>query len=300
MRSTRRHCGFMLLEVVVAIGLLVLGMAVIGAQIQTSLWRTHQTDRLAREVFLAESKIAELDTGLIEPEQEIEEDFGRLFPAYAWRLTLEPTEAEELFFIQLEILYDPARDPEEDFDFEEAEVAQVFYTLRAAPRPLDLTVDFGMDEEVAEKLNEDLAGLGGGAIDVHDFNPAIFRDLDMEEILEVLPVFMQAFNIEQSAILTLVPAELRPQLEALFEEYQADDAGEESEEDGLEDSADGEGFYGPGGDRAREAEAEVDEASVKDRAPRDDREEEDRAGRRGRREGRRGSSGGGRSGGGRQ
>ena len=285
----------MLLEVVVAIGLLVLGMAVIGAQIQTSLWRTHQTDRLARVVFLAESKIAELDTGLIEPEQEIEEDFGRLFPAYAWRLTLEPTEEEELFFIQLEILYDPARDPEDDFDFAEAEVAQVYYTLRAAPRPLDLTVDFGMDEEVAEKLNEDLAGLGGGDIDVHDFNPAIFRDLDMEEILEVLPVFMQAFNIEQSAILTLVPAELRPQLEALFEEYQAGDAEEESEEAGFEGSADGEGFYSPGGDRAMEAEA--DETSVEGRVPPDDEEEKDRAGRRSRGEGRRDRSGGRRGGG---
>jgi len=221
MRSLRIHHGFMLLEVVVAVGLLVLGMAVIGAQIQSSLLLTHETDRLARVVFLAESKIAELDTGLIEPEQEIEEDFGRLFPAYAWRMTIEPTEEEELFLITLEILYDPTRDVEEDFDFDEAAVERVYYTLRAAPRPLDLTTDFGMDEEVAEKLNEDLAGLGGGSLDVHDFNPAFFRDLDVEEIAEALPVLMQAFSSDLSSMMALVPEEMRPQLEAWFAEMEA-------------------------------------------------------------------------------
>jgi uncharacterized membrane protein YgcG len=248
MRYRARQVGFILLEVVVAVGLLVLGMAVIGAQIQTSAVRARETDRQARVTFLAESKFAEIDTGLVIPdEDEIEEDFGRLFPAYAWRLRFEPTGEQAadsvnnfdnlgLAFIQLEILHDPRRDPDETFDFDGATVVGEYYTLRAAPRPLDLTLDFGMEDDVAEKLNEDLAGLAGD-LDVHNFNPALFKDLDKEEILKVLPVLMQAFGMRESDILNLVPADLRPQLEAIFDMQNTD---EDLEESGDGDTGGGE------------------------------------------------------------
>jgi hypothetical protein len=89
MHPRTRQPGFMLLEVLVAIGLLVLGMAVIGGQVQTAADLTRETDHLARLVFLAESRLAEIDSGLVVPNEEIgdetgvevEEDFGRLFPA---------------------------------------------------------------------------------------------------------------------------------------------------------------------------------------------------------------------------
>jgi hypothetical protein len=99
MHPQTRQPGFMLLEVLVAIGLLVLGMAVIGGQVQTAADLTRETDHLARLVFLAESRLAEIDSGLVVPNEEIgdetgvevEEDFGRLFPQYASRVTIRPT-----------------------------------------------------------------------------------------------------------------------------------------------------------------------------------------------------------------
>ena len=122
-----------------------------------------------------------------------------------------------------------------DFDSETAEVVGTFYVLHAAPRMLDLSVDFGMDDEVAEKLNEDLAGMVGTDIDVHDFNPAIFRDLEMEEIAVVLPTLMQAFGMQQADILNLVPAEMRPQLESWLANQDSED-GDEADADGGDSS----------------------------------------------------------------
>ncbi len=258
MKRNPAHSGFMLLEIVVAVGLLVLGLAVIGAQVQDMYARRVQTRNIAREVFLAESKIAELETGLVEPEQEQESDFGRLFPEYGWRLTLEPAGARDedtddtasvadsmdelrtgLLFAKLEIFRDQLRtDPDDEFDFdsETAEVVQTFYMLYSVPQPLDLTTDFGMTEEVAEKLNEDLTGLVGADIDVHQFNPAALRDLDMETITEILPTLMQAFGMQQSEIMNLLPAEMRPQLEEWLSSQEGGESGDETGDDGGDES----------------------------------------------------------------
>ena len=232
MRRSSAQSGFMLLEIVLAVGLLVLGLSVIGAQMQQSYFRAHETDTVARVVFLAESKLAEIDTGLIEPEQEIEEDFGRLFPEYAWRLKMEPAGLPEMYFFELEILHDPLREIENEFEFDDAEVAAKFRFLKAAPRPLDLTADFGLDDDAAEDLNARLADLGGGALDVHDFNPSLFRDMEMEDLLEILPALMEAFNISQSEIMNLVPENLRPQLEELFSTAQDDGSGDQGDDTG--------------------------------------------------------------------
>lgn len=246
----------MLLEVVIAVGLLVLGFAVIGAQVQGSLERTRETDQMARVVFLAESKLAEIDTGLIIPKlsEDIEEDFTRLFPHYAWRARIEPLVDETkpvdpaamsdlgLLFIKLDILYDPKRNIDEEFDYDNATLLKTFYTIRAAPRPLDLTADFGMEEDVADKLNEDLAGITGGDIDVRQFSPDIFRNLDVEQLVEIMPTLMQALGAQPSDILSLLPEEMRPQVEALLQDQlpSQDESGEGDQSgDGSQDNPDG-------------------------------------------------------------
>ncbi len=222
--------GFMLLEVVIAIGLLVLGLAVIGAQIQQSSFRAHRTDEIARVVSLAESKIAEIDTGLVEPEQEIEDEFGRLFPEYAWRITLEQAGVPDLWLVKLEILRDPTRDIEQDFDFDVAQVEGVYYMLRLTPRRLDLTTDFGMEDEQAEKLNENLSSLGGDAIDVHDFDPSLFKNLDMDQIAQMLPILMQAFGMKGSELLNLLPPEMQQQFQSVLQDTNPDELQQEAED----------------------------------------------------------------------
>jgi hypothetical protein len=247
--------GFLLLEVVVAVGLLVMGMAVIGAQLQSATDRTYQTNHLARVVFLAESKLAEMNTGLLELELEQEDEFGNLFPYYGWRLLAIPLPEDPnpttprhpldtpMVAVTLQILIDPDRDLEvnEEFDFEEAVVIKTYHTLRTLPRALDLTTDFGLDDERAAEINEQLSGVGGGAVDVNALNPAMFRDMSMEELLEVLPVLMPALGVGEESVLNMVPAEIRPLLEAIFAEQRAESGGNSDEGDS------GDGSSGDGG-----------------------------------------------------
>ncbi len=249
--------AFLLLEVVVAVGLLVMGMAVIGAQLQSATDRTYQTNHMSRIVFLAESKLAEMDTGLLEFELEQEEEFGNLYPYYGWRLLAQPLPEDPnptsprhpldtpMVAVTLQILFDPDRDLEadEEFDFDEAVVIKTYHSLRTLPRALDLTTDFGLDDERAAEINEQLSAVGGGTVNVNELNPAMFRDMSMEELLEVLPVLMPALGVGEESILNMVPAEVRPLLEAIFAEQRNEADGDSGNGN---DSGDGSGGDGTG------------------------------------------------------
>lgn len=200
----------MLLEVVISIGLLVLGLAVIGAQFQNSYVTAHENDRTVRALMLAESKLAELDTGLILPEELIEEDFGYVFPEYAWRMRIEPTHTPELNAITIQILHQPARNVEEEFDFQGAKVVETLYTFRATPRPFDLRKDGGLDDEQIDKLNGALpGGLPGDSIDI----PDLARNTPVEELFKMLPPLLEAFGMSMDDFKRELPEELRAALE---------------------------------------------------------------------------------------
>jgi hypothetical protein len=263
----------MLLEVVVAVALLVLGMAVIGAQLQSAGETTYESDHLSRLVFLAESKFAELDSGLVVPNEEIggesgveiEEDFGRLFPQYASRVTLKPTATPDLVFVQLDIFYDPERmifesgEQLDEFDFDDELIVQTYYTLRAVPKPLNLKTDFGLEDELADRINEDLGSSSiGNSVDVENFSPAVFKDLTLEQLVELLSILQQAFGTDQATLLQLVPESMRGQLQALLAGLGADandESGDGSEGgEGMQDGAGGGGGRGRGdrtGERPR-------------------------------------------------
>jgi len=273
MNQLSRQPAFLLLEVVVAVALLVLGMAVIGTQLQSASEMTYQTDHLARLVFLAESRLAELDSGLVLPSEqisqesgvEIEADFGRLFPQYGSRVTLKPTATPDLVFVQLDVFYDPQRmilesgEPLDTFNFDDELIAQTYYTLRAVPKPLNLRTDFGLEDELAERINGELEGSSiGGAIDVDNFSPAVFKDLSLEQLVELLSILQQAFGADQAALMQLVPESMRGQLQALLAGL--DDGGEDDDGSGDTpggtpgegDSTGGDGRGGNGGEGGRD------------------------------------------------
>ncbi|NOX58832.1 MAG: hypothetical protein GXP29_08245, partial [Planctomycetes bacterium] len=297
-RSRIRQSGFLLLEVVVAVGLLVLGMAVIGTQLQSATDRSIQTDQLARVVFLAESKLTEMSTGLVKFELEQEGDFGRLFPFYGWRIVALPLPEDPnpttprqpldtpMVAITLEVLLDSGRDyqTDEEFDFEEAVVVSTYHTLRSLPRPINLAADFGLDADRAEEINLQLADVGGGLIDVNELNPAMFRDMSMEELLEVLPVLMPALGVGAESMLNMVPAELRPVVEAMIAAQAAggdgssgDGSGDGSGSDGGTDQGssadtgtDTEGSQNTGDDRSGgDAQPSADDEADSQNAPTD-------------------------------
>lgn len=295
----------MLLEMVIAVGLLVLGMALIGAQISTSTDTARETELMSRVVFLAESKIAELDTGLIIPEEEIEEDFGRLFPEFGWRMRIVPAAESELNLITLEILYDFARDPNEEFDFTDAVVMQTYHTLRATPTPLDMTRDFGLEEEQADNINDQLGDLTGGAVDVRDFDPSIFQNLTPKELEQLAGMLINQMGADASALMQLLPPQARGMLQPFLEELQGslDDGSGESGDDGganpVGDGSEGDGAAPgdapgsggqPGDDSGSPNGDSAQDGSDSDRPPRGNRGDRGQGDDRGRGGGRRGNS----------
>jgi len=271
LRQNWRGAGvraFMLLEIVVSVALLVLGMAVIGAQLQSAADTTYATDHLARLVFLAETRMAELDSGLVIPNEqigkdttdvEIEQDFGRLYPQYAARVTLSPTATADLLAVRLDMFYDPTRMIREhgaslpDFEYDDDKIEQTYYTLRAVPKPLNLKTDFGLDDDIAQRINDQVANSATGldGVDVENFSPALFKDLTPEQLVELLSILQQAFGADQSALLQLVPESMRGQLQALMRGLDTGGTGDEGTGDqtGGGDTGGGTGGAGDGGNR---------------------------------------------------
>ncbi len=216
--------GFILLEVVIAVALLLTGLTVIGAQISQSLESSHRSANLTRLMLLVESQLAELDTGLVnfeeEADNEVEGDFTTRFPDYGWRIRFDETATEALLAITLEILHNPRERLTEEFDHDNAEVVHTVYTLRALPPAIDLQKDFGVEDEAIEQLSELMPVED---FDPANFNPAIFREWEFEDLITVLPALVQAFNISLEELTQMVPPELRELLELAGPEFMEDE-----------------------------------------------------------------------------
>jgi hypothetical protein len=100
--------GYVLLEVVIATGLLVVALAIIGGQIQDSGTAIHKMERRLEAARLAEQQFAFLDLGLVQldsVDEVAEGDFGPRFPDWGWRLITEPTAVDGMFRLKLEVLH---------------------------------------------------------------------------------------------------------------------------------------------------------------------------------------------------
>ncbi len=211
-----RH-GYVLLETVIATGLLIVGLAVIGAQIQESDTSIRKMRLRIHALELAEQHLAQLDLGLIELDSvdEVQEgDFGPRYPDYGWRLTTEPTAIEQMFRLTLEVLYlrRPERYQEDDFEHDEADVLLTTYAFRVAPQKLDLRADYGLSEEEFDKVSTTLADSGIPNLDANSFDPTILAKLDFEQMIEVLPVILDAMGVELGDLTGMIPPEVLEQL----------------------------------------------------------------------------------------
>ena len=221
-RGLRRPPAWVLLETVIATGLLVLGLAIIGAQVQDSDTTIDRMQLRTRALLLTEATLAELDLGLVELDsidEEQEEEYGPRYPNFAWRLTTEDTAIEEMFLLKLEVLY-LLRDPEDyenyqegDFDFDEARTLLTTYALRATPRPLNLGEEFGLNDEEYDEIAEKLSALGIQGLDAESFDPKFLAGADMEELLKALPLLADVFGIDLTNLAGVLPPELADLLE---------------------------------------------------------------------------------------
>lgn len=216
-RHSSRLSGYILLETVVATGLLVAGLAVIGAKVQDaerSVWAMRRDMRALR---LAERHFAELDLGLIEldsVDDEQEGDFGPRDPDFGWLLTIEDTAIKEMFLLRLDVLFHRRDDEyrEDEFNFDEAETIQTVYAMRVAPKPINFAVDFGLTEDELTELNEKLIELGIPELDPDAFDPAVFGKLDFDELLESMPVLLEAFGMDITQLMGSLPPGLLDQI----------------------------------------------------------------------------------------
>lgn len=223
-----RRAGYLLMDVVISIGLLLLGLTFIGAQVQKTQDSAHASEDLTKILLLAESKLAELDTGLIrldqEADDEIEGDFTLRFPDYGWRLRVFETATESLRAFTLEILYARRDSLEDEFDVDNAEVVHRVHTMRADPPLLDMRTDMGLTEEMIIELSETLP------VEFFDppfFDPSILPRLDMEQLMELMPSLIGLFGDRADALIASLPPE--------FREMVALSRGEDSGQDGNND-----------------------------------------------------------------
>jgi hypothetical protein len=207
-----------LLETVIATGLLVVGLAVLGAQVQDAQSSVRKMERKIRAIMLAEQQLAELEMGLVELDSvdEIEEgDFGPRFPDYGWRLVTDETAIERMYLLRLDVLHLLREDEyrEDDFDFDEAETIYTVYSMQAAPQPVHFGEDFGLNDEELLDLSEKLGALGIPGLDPEQFNLAFFRDVDFEELIQSAPLILSALGADLSDLMSMLPPDVLRQLE---------------------------------------------------------------------------------------
>ncbi len=171
-RGRSQPAGAVLLEVLISLALLVFGMSVVGLQINMGLEAARHADLGTKAVMLADSKMAELSAGVVLPEindEEMTGDFGTLYPGFSWRLRFRPTDEPTFLMVTLDIGYNESviptqlASPESELEFEDLgnKIVQTVYRLMPIPADVDLTRDFGLDQDKIAKRME-LAGLGAG------------------------------------------------------------------------------------------------------------------------------------------
>lgn len=182
----------MLLEVILALTIMFASMGVIGIQIKSGLTAAHDSNRLTQAIMLAEAKLAQLDSGAVRIDREMEGDFGITFPGFFWRFDIQPhDDFDEVFLLTVEILWGTPEDDLEPGNIADADVVTTFYTWRPSPPTLNLQRDFGFSDEQMEEV---MAALPPDVIDPTEISPTMFADLDLETMAELLPLLIQQFG----------------------------------------------------------------------------------------------------------
>lgn len=217
-RNSKTRRAYVMLETVIATGLLIVGLGVIGAQLQDSNAAVHKMRLKTQAVMLAETQLAMMDLGLVQLDSvdEVQEgDFGSRYPDWGWRLITEPTSIDGLFRITVEVQYLVRYDTyrEDSFDHEHAETLFTASAFRQPPKPLDLAADFGMNEKDKQDLNDKLGEVGQiPCFDGNTFDATCLATVDMTDLLKTLPV-LQKLGINVGDLQSMIPPDILKQLQ---------------------------------------------------------------------------------------
>lgn len=194
--------GAVLLEVIVALGLLVFGLAAVGLQINAGLDAARSADIGSRAVMLVDTKLAELDSGVVRPEgldDELKGDFGVIYPGYSWRMQFRKTDIEEFYMVTLEIGYNASAveeqiaSPQRELEIDEkgTKIINTVYRLYAKPAVVNLQRDFGFDQTQLDELAQ-MVPIPG--FDPSNIDPTAVSQLDPEMLQQLLPIIQEILN----------------------------------------------------------------------------------------------------------
>ncbi len=216
-RLARRRSAYLLLETIVATGMLIIGLSVIGAQVQSADQSIHEMRLRTTAVTLAERFLAELEMGLIDLDSvdEIADgDFGPRYPDFGWRLTTSDTALDDVFLVQLDVLHLLRVDEytEDDFEADDADLIFTVYAMRSLPKPVSFSEDFGLSEDEVLDLRDRFDELGIEGLDIDNFSLAWLQGADIEELLKVLPLVLDTFGMDISEVAGALPPGMLEQL----------------------------------------------------------------------------------------
>ncbi len=97
--------SIMLLEAILALLFSVMTIGAVAGLLVNSISRTRRAEHLTRAMILAENKLAELQTGLLDNTQGSEGGFPDL-PKFFWSYKFEPTEIPVISRLKITVLYD--------------------------------------------------------------------------------------------------------------------------------------------------------------------------------------------------
>jgi hypothetical protein len=223
-----------MLETVIATGLLIVGLGVIGAQLQDSNAAVHKMRLKTQAIMLAETQLAMMDLGLVELDSvdEVQEgDFGSRYPDWGWRLITEPTSLDGLYRITIEVMHLPRQEDyrEDSFEHDHADTVFRAVAFRQPPRTLDLGLDFGLNEDELADFAEKVGQAGIPCFEGGTFDPTCLASIDIEELFKARPA-LQKLGINLGDLESMIPPDLLENLrESGFMEQVEGETGEQLE-----------------------------------------------------------------------
>lgn len=211
-RSASR--GSVLLEVLITVTLIAMFMALIGAQILSSVRSADMVERYQTAMLLAESLVSRLQAQTIELSDEqatsVSGDFGDVYPGWGWQVSTEPTDMPRVLRVTMQVLQGELGAGTSGVD-DYAPVTE-FCTYWTIPRKIDLAMDLGVSEEDIANL----APLLGSGFDPRNFDLRMLAGMNIQELMQLLPQLMpllSAYGINPN---TLDPEQVRSQLEGML------------------------------------------------------------------------------------
>ena len=232
--NIQAHKAYVMLETVIATGLLIVGLGVIGAQLQDSNAAVQKMRLKTQAVMLAETQLAMMDLGLVKLDSidEVQEgDFGSRYPDWGWRLITEPTAIDGLFRITVEVQYLLRQEEyhEDAFDHKNADTIFRASAFRQPPKPLDLATDFGLNEKELADFTDNVDNAQIPCFEGGTFDPTCLASIDVEELFKALPA-LQKLGLNLGDLQSMIPPDLLKQLqESGFMEQVEGATGEPSE-----------------------------------------------------------------------